>query len=232
MSETKIYRIDELDFPEELYPRASGKTWWAHVKRYADEMKNGAVFPPIIVGLHKGKNIVVDGWHRCQAYKMNGEEYVTAILKKYDDLRDLFADAVRYNNKHGIMLTPHDKVRIIDKLEEMKFEPFEIGEIVQASPDMIKKFSSRKVNTPRGTYYLKSSLNKLYEKNWISEEIIEGFDQSKISVRSVSELIFQLTTFIEGEAFPWEDPNLGTALAQLYNALKERFAPLLEAKTS
>jgi len=232
MSESRIYRIEELEFPVELYPRASGKTWWLHVLRYADEMRAGSQFPPILVGIFRKRKIVVDGWHRCQALKLNKEEYVTAITKNYPNFKEIFADAVRYNNHHGIMLTPRDKSRIIAKLEDMTFTPFEIGEIVKATPETLHRLSNRKVTTPRGTYYLKSPLIKLKDKGWIDDDIATKVDQSIISVQSVTQLINQLINFIDGDAFPWEDPNLGTSLAQLYDSLKTRFAPIMEAKTS
>ena len=121
MSE-RLFTISELETPEDIYTRARGSPWWAHVHAYAEEMKAGAEFPPILVGEFEGRLIVVDGYHRVGASKELGLEFIKGKLKKYKSIVDLVEDSVKANNHHGIRYTPQDKAHIAKLLEEYGLE--------------------------------------------------------------------------------------------------------------
>ena len=124
-----LVKVSELVFDSELYPR--NKVSWLTAYSYSQAMRAGEVFPPIRVGLFQGKKYVVDGWHRVEAKRLLGEEYVEAVVKRYNDFKSMFVDAVKYNISHGRALSVQEKARIIHKLEEFQFTPAEISQIVK-----------------------------------------------------------------------------------------------------
>jgi hypothetical protein len=117
-------KIAYLQMPKTFYPRNSVNMMI--VEKYANYIKAGAEFPPILVGRLHNHLIVVDGWHRTHAYIKLRIKYIRAIVRDYSSEKDLFADAVRLNQGHGYSLTKHDRQRCIRRLKLMKFNPEEI----------------------------------------------------------------------------------------------------------
>lgn len=226
----EIFHLDELEFPEVLYPRAKSEPWWMNVVRYADMMKAGSTFPPIEVGLLSGRKIVVDGWHRCMAYRKLDIEYVKARVTEYDSEKDLFIAAVRANAIHGIQLTPRDKTRITSHLEDWGLTRAEISEIVKATPETLERLAARTVERYGVKTHLKSPLAKLRSRGLVDEEALIGFDQHQTRMRTVVEAVNQIIQFIEGDVFPWSDPKAGTLMRRLYGLLEERLMPLSEVQ--
>ena len=130
MSE-RLFSLSELTLPEEIYPRVRGEPWWANVHVYAEEMKAGAKFPPILVGQIDDLKIVVDGYHRYLATEKLGIEVILGKLKKYESMTDLLVDAVSANNHHGIRFTPQDKAHIANLLQKHGLEPERISELIR-----------------------------------------------------------------------------------------------------
>jgi len=64
---TAVLAISELKLDKRLYPRI--KIGWLTAYQYAQAMRAGSVFPPIMVGEYQGEKYVVDGWHRVEAKK-------------------------------------------------------------------------------------------------------------------------------------------------------------------
>lgn len=116
-------KLDEIGLDEDVYPRK--QISHVTVKAYADALKAGATFPPILVQKvgAGGKNsaIVIDGFHRVEAYKLhNGGEGVTPIeevevqfwrpevLDKSEWLEALRIESALRNLKHGDRLKGSD----------------------------------------------------------------------------------------------------------------------------
>lgn len=215
----KLLKIKSLVFDKELYPRAKEETYWQTAWRYSQAMKMGNKFPPILVGLFKRKKYVVDGWHRVEAMKLLKEEFISATVKRYTDKRDMFADAVKLNSVHGQPLSPWDKVRIIYKLEEMKFTLEEISEIVKVPVDKIERFKARTVIGPNGKpVFLKSVVAKAVDKprNGLS------VNQEDLTVRTVQNLLEQLIELLESDVCPLEEGSVRELSIKVYGLLGER----------
>lgn len=204
-------------FDDELYPRKS--VWWLTIYKYSEEMKSGSDFPPIDVGDYNGKNIVVDGWHRCRALIKNGEEYVKANIKRYDDLKSIFIDAVKLNSEHGRQLSSTDKVKIIAKLEDFQLSQVEISELVKVSMDKIERFNSRIIRGPRGVIHLKSIVARQVEKGIITQEEAAKLDQHVFKAYNIPELLVQLIELIENKAFPWNIESVRELATQLHGLI-------------
>jgi len=143
--------IDKLEVLEDFYPRVS--TNWMTTVQYAEAIKRGDVFPPILVGLldGDGKMYLVDGLHRVLAYKHLKFVKVSAIVKKYKDVKELFLDAIKQNIKHGKQLVPRDRAKIIARLEDLGFTLDQISDILRMPIETVEKLRARRVFRPNGT---------------------------------------------------------------------------------
>ena len=200
MSE-RLLTISELETPEDIYTRARGSPWWAHVHAYAEEMKAGAEFPPILVGEYEDRLIVVDGYHRVGACKELGLEFIKGKLKKYKSIVDLVEDSVKANNHHGIRYTPQDKAHIAKMLEEYGLEKQTISSLVRVSVDKLDRFTVR--NFSNGT--MKAPLARLVREGKISQAEAEEVDQSRLSTMTLDDVLVQLINYLDYGAFPWGD---------------------------
>jgi len=200
MSE-RLFTISELETPEDIYTRARGSPWWAHVHVYAEEMKAGAEFPPILVGEFEGRLIVVDGYHRVGASKELGLEFIKGKLKKYKSIVDLVEDSVKANNHHGIRYTPQDKAHIAKLLEEYGLEKQTISSLVRISIDKLDRFTVR--NFSNGT--MKAPLARLVRDGKITQAEAEEVDQSRLSTMTLDDVLVQLINYLDYGAFPWGD---------------------------
>lgn len=218
----KLLKISKLEFDSELYPRM--KTGWQTAYQYAQAMKAGSEFPSILVGSLDRKHYVIDGWHRIEALKMLKENYVHAIIKPFESKKEMFAEAVRVNSKHGRPLSVQEKVRIIHKLGELKFSLKEISKIVKVPVDKIELFKVRTVIGPNG--------KPVYQKSVTTKAgITEPINQSSFNVRSVRHLLVQLVELLETGSFEFDDDEVKGLAGRAYNLLGEKLELTMEVST-
>jgi len=221
MVREKLLKVEELAFDENLYPRL--KVSWLTAYQYAQAMKAGAVFPPIVVGELNGKYYLVDGWHRVEARRILGEEFVNAVVKRFESERELFAEAVRLNSSHGKPLSVVEKTRIIHRLEGYGFTREEISRIVGVPVEKISRFEARVVKTASGEpLYVKAVAERAAVKSGGSLLNVVEVDQSKFIGRDVATLLEQLIEMIEGGIYPWQDSQVAELTLKLYTLLKEK----------
>jgi hypothetical protein len=77
------------------------------VKDYAEKMRDGAVFPPIVVFHDGSENWLADGFTRFFATKSNGGTSIEAEIRQ-GTLREAKMYAWKANNKQGRPLTSND----------------------------------------------------------------------------------------------------------------------------
>ncbi len=220
----EVLDISELILDEELYPRV--KTSWMTAYTYSQAMKMGDIFPPVVVGEMRGKYYLIDGWHRVQALQLLGIHEVKAIVKSVKTRKELFAEAVKLNVTHGKPLSIQDKVRIIDKLEEMGFDKEKISEIVKIPLDKLEKYKARTITLPTGKkIYLKAITAKAVEKKLKSEGEsvdVEEVDQEIMNAPSVEHLLKQLIDLLEADLIPLGDNKIRELAVKAYHLLRER----------
>lgn len=210
----QVLKISELTFDSTLYPRI--KVGWLTAYQYAQAMRAGSIFPPIIVGIFKGKKYVVDGFHRCEALKIIKEEYVQAQVKPFKTFQEMFIESVKLNSMHGRPLSVQEKVRIIDKLEEMKLNIEEICNIVKVPIDKIQLFKARTIIGPDGKpVYLKSVVARAEAEKTDALNI----DMDGLSVRSTTNLLKQLIELLESEVYPIADEDVKELTINVYSLL-------------
>jgi uncharacterized protein YerC len=85
------------------------------VEQYAEHMRDGDLFPPIIV-FHDGSEYwLADGFHRLFATKGNGHETIEADVKQ-GTLEDAQLFAYGANSRRGLSLSSEDSRNIITKM--------------------------------------------------------------------------------------------------------------------
>ena len=214
---TTLMKISELTIDSELYPRI--KSGWLTAYQYAQAMKANSVFPPITVGIYRQKKYVVDGVHRIEAKKMLKEEYIDAIVKTYKSEREMFVDAVKLNSAHGRQLSVQEKVRIIDKLKNMRFKLQEISELIKVPIDKIGLLQQRIITGPKGeTIYLKSVLTNIDTQ----AGTLQTVDQSSFNVASVTALLTQMIELLESEVYSIEQPQIKEMSIHLFQLLQQK----------
>lgn len=73
------------------------------VRSYATAMRSGANFPPVVLARIEGALYLVDGWHRLEAAKLNGEAVIAATVSGMSEAEAQVAAALA-NLTHGLPL--------------------------------------------------------------------------------------------------------------------------------
>jgi len=145
----KLFKLEELTLEEKYYPRKS--TSWQVAYEYANAMQTGSIFPPVLVGMYKGKNYLLDGWHRYEANKKNKTEYIKGVYKVYTNEKEIYLDSIIANSHHGKTYTFQEKLQIAIKLQDLNIDKAEISKIVGIPNDKLAKhLKIRTLTTPTG----------------------------------------------------------------------------------
>jgi uncharacterized ParB-like nuclease family protein len=87
------------------------------VRAYADAMRQGDKFPPILVARVKGALYVADGFHRLAATHRAKRKTITALVAPMSE-GEAFLVSIHANATHGLPLKPIDKRRILSRYVE------------------------------------------------------------------------------------------------------------------
>uniref|UniRef100_A0A6M3M3Z4 ParB/Sulfiredoxin domain-containing protein n=1 Tax=viral metagenome TaxID=1070528 RepID=A0A6M3M3Z4_9ZZZZ len=209
--ETEKMKISDLTYDPELYPRlgpmeTAGVNWYL-INQYANEMRAGAEFPPINIGIiddesypRHGKMLINDGVHRWKAYAKLGVEFVDVKVKHYDTELDFLKAATEPNVKHGRSIPYRDKARLLNLFREYDLEDDEISKLILVPMDKIAELEKRILKTEKGTRYLKPSVSKALEAGQITKEEAFAIKQQHIQTRTAEGMLKQLIDIVRGKA--------------------------------
>jgi hypothetical protein len=111
-AEPSTIELSALTRDPELACRAAGVSKGT-VAEYAEAMKAGAVFPPVVVFVdQKGAHWLADGFHRCAGAELAGLAEVTADVRQ-GSRKDALLYAASANSSHGLRRTNADKRRAV-----------------------------------------------------------------------------------------------------------------------
>ena len=116
------------------------KTTDEAIESYADEMNQGALFPPIVVYYDGATHWLADGFHRCLAAKRIQRPTILAELHE-GGRTDALRHALGANATNGVCRTNDDKRNAIEiALEEWpdRANPV-IAEICRVSADLVRR---------------------------------------------------------------------------------------------
>jgi hypothetical protein len=219
MEATKLLKISEIVFDEELYPRQQYD--WQTAYRYSEAMKAGALFPPINVALFAGKNYLIDGKHRIEAFKLAKEEYIEAFVKPIKSRNAIFIAAVKSNIVHGRQLSSFDRAKIILKLQGMKITNVEISKIVNISVGKITSFVARRItNSVTGEEIVLKAPVKGFNGQVISEEF--AVRQEKVfASQNQEQVIEEMLVLLENKAINTKNPAILNKLKVIAKLIRE-----------
>ena len=173
---TQIIKIDSIVRKQELYPRT--QVSWYVAYKYSEAMKAGAKFPPITVAFLDGKYILVDGWHRINAFKKNGETHTQAEVLKGIDEQQIYIEAVKRNDAHGFPLSAYELRKAALLMQKWGIEPIEISKAIRVPLDKMEMFVAKSItNIATGERIaLKKSLEHLSSKTTleVSDDVLHG----------------------------------------------------------
>ena len=118
------------------------------VAEYAEAMKDGAKFPPVIVYREKSKHYLADGFHRVEAAKENGETEIVAEVRD-GGFNDALRLALGANAAHGLRRSNADKKRALEIAWSNRVTLFgkpnpscrDLGETCGVSHEFARKFA-------------------------------------------------------------------------------------------
>jgi uncharacterized ParB-like nuclease family protein len=85
------------------------------ISDYADDMRKGATFPPIVVYFDGTDYWLADGYHRVQASRKVDRETIEAKVLE-GTARDAILFGIGANATHGLQRTQADKRRAVERL--------------------------------------------------------------------------------------------------------------------
>lgn len=140
--------IGQLVLNWDYYPRASVNS--KNTTGIKAGIKAGNKIPPIVAW--KGRNWIVDGFHRYYAYmQVYGADYrVPVTLKEYDTEADFFVDSVAYNSTHGQQLTTADEARIVLLSDSLGLPRERLEGVLPR--ERIKEVAQFRATAPEGVY--------------------------------------------------------------------------------
>lgn len=128
------------------------QTDWLIVDDYAQAMKDGAIFPPIVVYFDGSEYWLSDGFHRVEAAERAGLTEIAADVRRGTQ-RDAILHACSANAAHGLRRTNADKRRAVETLlrdeEWARWSDGEIARRCQVSDRFVS--SMRKELSPNGS---------------------------------------------------------------------------------
>lgn len=132
------------------------QTDWLIVDDYAQAMKDGATFPPIVVYFDGSEYWLSDGFHRVEAAERAGLTEIAADVRRGTQ-RDAILNACSANAAHGLRRTNADKRRAVETLlrddEWVKWSNLEIARRCSVSESFVRglrpHFVSNEVTSER-----------------------------------------------------------------------------------
>lgn len=152
----KVLNVGALVMDERLQSRTeiSEET----VADYADALKDGAEFPPVLVYFDGVNYYLTDGYHRAQAHKRAEKVSILCDVVQ-GTLRDAILHSTGVNAKHGMRRTYADKrkavMTLLDDFEWSQWSSSEIARRCGVSPTFVS--SLRESGAPSEVKYKKAS---------------------------------------------------------------------------
>lgn len=145
-----LLKLSEIKRTTEMQPRTTMQM--AVAEDYAEDIKAGAKFPPLIVFRVDGEHILVDGFHRALALQSAGMKKAQCEVLE-GTMRDAFLYASGVNAGHGLRRTNEDKRRAVERLlhdpEWSQWSDNKIADICKVDPKTVAKFRENSMEIHR-----------------------------------------------------------------------------------
>lgn len=124
------------------------------VTAYAEKMREGVVFPPVVAYFDGANYWLADGFHRYHGHKANVSKEIEVDVKEGTQ-RDAQLYSFGANDDHGLQRTVQDKrravLRMLDDFEWSELSDREIARICKVSHPFVAKLREglKEVPTPK-----------------------------------------------------------------------------------
>lgn len=156
----KLVNLDDICIDAGTQARV--KLSQATINDYAEQIKDGAEFKPVVIYADGIRQYLVDGFHRYFAHKQAGREEMAAYITS-NTLRAAVKASLSVNAKHGLPRTHADKrkavQRALDDFEWQDESDAEIAKMCVVSKSLVRKMRDE-LNKPREKVKFKTSTGK------------------------------------------------------------------------
>ena len=105
--------MSDIELDDQIQPRVEQKE--EVILEYAENLANGAEFPPVDVFYDGETYWLADGFHRYQAYALENRDTIPAIIYK-GGRREAIIHAAGANATHGVPRSNADKRRVVGNM--------------------------------------------------------------------------------------------------------------------
>lgn len=221
-------KLENIILDDEIYPRSF--TDFRTVGTYAEAMRAGAEFPPLVIAKYEDVHYLLDGWHRYHAMKQN--EIEKALVETLDIPRsEWYAKSLELNIKNGRPLTQKEKIQAIFRLRREGKDDMNISQMMQLTTDYMHHLIESKAiitNEKIGNgISLKPALAEVKEK--IEPKKIVDIErlQRNWSGQKQFNMIQQVIDLIERDLVHVEDERVMERMEKLAKVLSSWMADLI-----
>jgi len=137
-------KISVLNRNYNIYPREELDKY--NVIRLRNAIEAGAELPPVIVDTKT--KMVIDGFHRIEVIRLisgpDGE--IEVEYRDYNNLGEMFIDAVRCNSIQGQTLSPEDIERTFEVAKVLDVRPAYLASALSMTAARVKSFDASRID--------------------------------------------------------------------------------------
>lgn len=136
--------LSEIILDREIQPRMQLNQ--EVVTAYAQAMKRGATFPPVVIFFDGKRYWLADGFYRVKAKEANGKQSISSEVR-HGSRRDAMLFAAGANSAYGLQRSNADKRRAVEKLifdkEWFRWSDREIARRTSVSQPFVSKLRNQ-----------------------------------------------------------------------------------------
>lgn len=194
-------KVSSLKLNYNLYPREELDE--NNITRMIEALKAGVSLPPVLAD--KKTKIVIDGFHRREAYRLlYGEKSEIAVIyKEYTNIKDMFLDAVRLNASQGKTLGQNDRIHCQAIAKSLRIKPDFIANVLSITIENVCKPAATKIIT---------------EKIQRDPDCLVEQKQQRRTDRQIY-YVRRVISFLENDKYDLDNPLLKSSLSRLMEIL-------------
>jgi hypothetical protein len=202
---------------ETLYPRNAENNY--AIKSYAEAMRAGAQFPPLKVDQDYR---LIDGWHRLNAYDVNGVEQIPVERERVRDDADFFKRAMTANAHHGQRYTGIDYANMVLKGRKLGITDDEIAKLVYVTPGFLADVTRDwfALNGKSEQVALKRTIRHMHGRKLTADQLAAN---KKISGMAPNFYSNQLILLMDNDLVDLDNPKVLEGLQTLQESLANFF---------
>lgn len=131
--------LGELVFSRELYPRHDLSE--GNLRRLRQVRESGREFDPVIAC--RQTKVLIDGAHRWTVARQRGDPGIAVEWRDYASDAERFEAAARLNCVHGLSLTSHDRLRVIEIGTRLGLKEAQVADALAVSTAYLRALAPR-----------------------------------------------------------------------------------------